>query len=97
MLSRELRSSATPSTSSARTARGFFGDRFSAGGVEIGHDDVGAAFREQQRNLAADPARAADHDDDAAAEFPFGGIRWSLASSSAQYSMRKASDRGRAT
>ena len=33
---------------------------------------MGAAFREQQRDLAADAARAADHDDDLAAEFPFG-------------------------
>ena len=73
MLSRELRSSATPSTSSGEdSAAGFLGDRFSAGGVEIGHHDVGAAFREQQRHLAADAARAADHDGDAPAEFPFG-------------------------
>ena len=73
MLSRELRSSATPSTSSARRQRGrFLGDRFGAGGVEIGDHDVGAALREQQRHLAADAAGAADDDGDLAAEFPLG-------------------------
>ena len=56
-----------------------------------------AAPGDLQRDLAADAAAAADDTATVRLNSRSGGIRCSLASSSAQYSMRNASSRGSAT
>ena len=97
IVSRDVRSSAAPCPSPGRELRGLALGLLGAGDVLVGDHDVRAALGDLERDLAADAAAAADDDATLRLNSLSGGIRCSLASSSAQYSMRNASVRGSAT
>ena len=75
----------------------FRGDLAAAGQLAVGNHHVRAALRRHQRHFAADAAGPAHHQHHAPAQFLRGGCRRIFASSSAQYSMRNASEAGSAT
>ncbi len=98
MLSRDVRSSAVASTisfddSAAASCRGLLGAR----DVHVGDDDVTAALGDLQRDFPADAARAADDDDDLAAELALGRHPLQLGFLERPVLDRNASDRGSAT